>query len=230
MSFSLISNIFGVGQLTFTTSSIDTTGATLLVAHVSSFAVTAEPTLTDSKGNTWIGLTAQVEGGTSRSRLFYAANPSVGTGHTFTLTDPGGNIFAGLEVQAWSGASITLPFDVENGGTQSSGTSLATGSVTPSVNNELVVTGAHIHTTGSGTISIDSGFSISDQDQGGAVPARFASAMAYLVQSTAGAVNPSWSWSTTTSAAATIATFKAATASAFNAGWANATHIVGGAF
>src|SRR4051812_5534959 len=52
-----------------TTSAINPTGANLIVVAVASYTVNAAPTLTDSKGNTWTGLTQQAPA-QPRSRLF----------------------------------------------------------------------------------------------------------------------------------------------------------------
>ncbi len=102
------------------------------------------------------------------------------------------------------------PFDVENGAIQYVGTTLQPGSVTPSENNELIVTGLGFYP--SGVLSVNSSFTISDQVNYVSSAAMGLGA-AYLVQGTAGAVNPTWTDSTTaTSLAAVIATFKAAAA------------------
>jgi poly(3-hydroxybutyrate) depolymerase len=89
----------------------------------------------------------------------------------------------------------------------SSGT-LATGSVTASVNNELYIAAAGFD-QGSAAPSIDSSFTITDtrfyvsgQSEGGS--------MAYYVQSTAGAINPTWTFSGAFTNSAAIATFKPA--------------------
>jgi RHS repeat-associated protein len=64
---------------------IDTTGATFIIAAVS-YNTGLTPTITDSKGNTWTPLTASTVTGTVSERLYYAANPVVGTGYTFSNT------------------------------------------------------------------------------------------------------------------------------------------------
>ena len=67
------------------TGSVDTTGATILIAV--GVADSGTPSITDSKGNTWNSLT-QVGGSFPtyhRCRLYYVENPTVGTGHTFTV-------------------------------------------------------------------------------------------------------------------------------------------------
>lgn len=183
-----------------TTAGINTTGANFLVVAMTFLNA---PTLTDSKGNTWTGLTTKT-GGAAKTRLFYCANPTVGSGHTFSAAD-GGVIAAVVSVQAWSGANST-PFDVENGATGATISSLASGSVTPSVNNSLLVVGLETDSV-STSVGINSSFTISDSTNY-APGNNFGGHMAYFVQGTAGSINPTWSWTTNTNAAAVIASFK----------------------
>lgn len=192
---------------TVTTSSIDTTGADLLVVAVTWSTGGTFTNLTDSKTNTWTQLTAKTASGVSTS-FFYAKNATVGSGHTFSAN--GTAFFPSIAVAAFSGSDLTAPVDVENGGTTASGTSLATGSVTPGQDNELVIFACGDAWTG--TIAVDVG-SITDQAAivGGTA---FALAMAYQIQTTATARNPSWSWSPAARAEAVIATFKAAAVAA----------------
>ena len=105
-------------------------------------------------------------------------------------------------------------------GTTGGSSTIATGSVTPSQANELIIaTACHdsIYTS-----TVNSSFTISDDNQG-AGSAAYGSTMAYLIQGSAGAVNPIFAgegsahfW------AAAIATFKAA------AGGAPVGCIIGG--
>lgn len=189
-----------------TTSSVDSTGASLLVVVVSSYDLSSEPTLTDSKGNTWTGLTAQGPGGSNqRVRIFYAANPTVGSSHTFTLS--GSTTYSSVSALAFSGAKTASPFDQQNGATGGS-TSLATGSVTPSEDGELVVAGIALDSAPS-SLTIDSGFSTPAVVYflGGS---SYGVGSAYKIQTTAAAVNPTWSWTGSSGQAAAIATFKVA--------------------
>lgn len=188
-----------------TTSAINTTGANLLVVSVSQFQGVTVGTLTDSKSNTWTALTAKLGASEAYNRIFYCASPTVGSGHTFTW-DNGGSIFGALAVQAWSGANVA-PFDVQNGAVAGTGTTIQPGSVTPNQNNSLVVTSVDpIFAGGSSGYAIDGGFTISDSiaSQSGIEGL----AMAYLVQTSAAAANPNWSWTGAAESAATIAVFK----------------------
>jgi hypothetical protein len=207
MAFSLIANTAvaaGAGGNSGTTGSVDTTGADLLVAYVASWTNLPDAAVTDSKGNTWTPRTNYDQNGVSRSRILYVENPTVGTGHTFTVTST--QDFPVLCIQAWSGAATSSVYDTENGNGVTAGTSTTTGSVTPAQDDSLIVTG--ICFTASNTMSINSSFTISNQiDYAGAT--NFGGGMAYLVQTSATAVNPTWSWSSANSdSAASIAVFK----------------------
>lgn len=218
MAFALVANTSEAtpDQGTFTSPSIDTTGADLLVISVSNYTgFTTELVVSDSKGNTWIPLTPRLKtADNARNWIYYAKNPTVGSGHTFTVGHAVHNTYGSMCVSAWSGADLTDPFDQENGAFSNSFlTSLQAGSVTPSEDNELVIAAIAIGYLGgdgfTGTASIDSGFAITNQEPNVSFN-NVQSAQAYLVQTTAAVVNPTWSWSPSKRPAATAATFKAA--------------------
>lgn len=199
MAFSLIAHTEKTGGNT--TPNIDTTGATLIVICIAADNATAP---TDSKGNTWTALTtSQVSASSTRSTLFYCVNPNVGSGHNFTQSASYGAIF----VSAWSGNAAS-PFDQENGNTTTSGTSLTPGSITPTENSELVIVGICVGKTNSSP-SINGGFTISDSIDG-VTDVNYGGGMAYLIQTTATAANPTYSWTGAGEAAYRIASFKAA--------------------
>lgn len=191
-----------------TSSAIDTTGCDLLIVSVSSYDLTANPAVSDSKSNTWIPLTNHpVSGGDTTARIWYAKNPTVGSGHTFTVYSTGA-IYCSVSVTGWSGAHLTAPADQENGAGSSGVTAISTGSVTPSEGNELLI--AAVTADATGTFSIDGGFTIAGQVDY-VVGHSEAGAQAYLVQTSATAANPQWSRTgSATLMAAAIATFQAA--------------------
>ncbi len=194
------------------TGTCDTTGSNLLVVAVSSYALNARPAVSDSKGNTWTELTAYTNPAVdvTRHQLWYCIPSSVGGSHTFTATGTGS--FCGICAAAFSGAKSSSPFDAQNGNGSNGATSLATGSVTPSEDNEVLVAGVNVN--GAGTIAIDLSFTIADSN-GYSAGVNFSCAIAYLIQTTAAAKNPTWSQSGASAAmAGAIATFKAAPASA----------------
>ncbi len=210
MAIALVSNTgkgAAAGGDSITTDAIDTTGATLLVIVLGFFNST--PTISDSKSNTWTALTNSHEAAGSNCQIFYVANPTVGSGHTFT--NGTSDSYSSVLVSAWSGAATTTPFDQQNQNNAGPVTSASTGSITPGENNELVIAGVSLRDNGStgDTVSINGGFTISDQ-----VPsvgfAHLQGASAYLIQTTAAAANPTWSWTNSDYVATTIASFKAA--------------------
>jgi hypothetical protein len=173
----------------FTSGTFDSTGANLLVVMLSE-SNTTDDAITDSKGNTWHELTQQANGGRS-GVLWWSAPTTVGSGHTVTVA--GVSNFSAMAIQAWSGGATGTPFDQQNGA-NGVGTSLATGSVTPTTDGQLVITGFQWgDTTGLATIS-GGGFSsgsIDDNVKGIGAQAQGV-AMAHVIQTTAAASNPTW--------------------------------------
>lgn len=204
MAFSLIVNVAAGSTVnnTVTTGAVDTTGADFLVAIVSDVGVGDIPAVSDSKSNSWTALTRKVIG-FAGSKIHYCQSPTVGSGHTFTASSAGASS-PSIAVLAFSGSAVS-PFDVENGATGQSVSSLSTGSVTPSENNELVIAGVCWYPAG--TVSINGGFTISDQVNYDGV--HMGVGAAYLIQTSAAAANPAWSGVSFSDVAATIATFKA---------------------
>jgi hypothetical protein len=119
--------------------------------------------------------------------------------------------FASLTAM-WFKGSTTSPLDAQptGGGTGAvSGTSLQAGSLTPNFNNEVIV--AALGGNASNTIpSVDSGFSIPIWTNFATPNGHYLIAMSYLIQTTAGAVNPKFSWGNSMVNIGTSASFKAA--------------------
>ena len=193
MGFALINSVSVQGPGNFTSAAIDTTGATLLVLAVSYYI--APPTVSDSKGNTPTQIVDIGGGAAEHLRLYYYSNPTVGSGHTFTV-DAG---YHSSGLLAFSGAVLSSVLD-QNSGTIGSS---QPGSITPTENNEVIVSAA-----GAGfgsSCSVDSGFTkVFDIAFGGGDHLQLG--MGYKIQTTAGAVNPTW---TGASGGAVQASFKA---------------------
>lgn len=207
MAYAYVASASASGTNTFSTSAINTTGASLLVCLVSHYDATGAPTLSDSNTNTWTHLTEPITG-IARASFYYAKNPTVGSGHTFTLTGTG--IYSTLVGAAFSGADTTAPFDQENntgGGALTSGGTAKAGSITPTVDNELVVAGIGDDSTA--TMSL-SGYTVSDQ-QPYSAGVNFGGAFGYAIQTTATATDPPWTFTGgTVNGSCVIASFKAA--------------------
>jgi len=196
--YSLKVHISAGGASTATTTAIDTTGADLIVVFVSG---DSSPTLSDSKSNTW--LTAIAHHGSYWGTIYYCRPPSnkVGTGHTFTETSTYGTI----EVTAWSG-SASSPLDQTNGADSYAVTSTQPGSIN-AVNRELIITG-WLSDQSYSSLTINSSFTI-DDSQLYSSGTNFGGGMAYRIENTTEAVNPTWSWTSSINSLSAIASFKA---------------------
>jgi hypothetical protein len=183
---------------------LNTTLANFLIVAVTYFNAATGLSLTDTKGNTWVPLTAVGTGGGAGGflKFYYCLNPTVGSGHGFTWA--GTSAFGSIAVAAYSRLKLTSAFDVENGAGNASATSIQPGSITPSEDNELIVTGLLKFTFSSPTVN--SGFNIRTYAQGGG--SNFDVAIADLIQSSAASVNPLWSNANADRIASVIASFK----------------------
>jgi hypothetical protein len=210
VTIALVAHISGNSNDTngFTTGAIDTTGANFIVVgvHLGGGGTGA---LSDSKSNTWTGLTQYNSGNGFYVQLFYSESPTVGSGHTFSIS--GSANYPSLTMAAFSGVASSS-FDVQNGNGIGFGHPISTGSVTPGQANELLIAALsyNVHSAA----SIGSGFTLVENvfsPSFGYVE----SGLAYLIETTATAQNPSFSWGATDSqASAAIASFKAAAAAA----------------
>lgn len=186
MAISLVASTEGSGtQNANTTGSINTTGANLIVISVA-YQAGATPSISDSKGNTWTPLT-QTSSGSTACRMYYCFNPTVGTGHTFS--NGGSGNYSSMFVEAFQSDTGWDTVGSQNGAAATAG-DLATGSVTPPVDGCLLVTGAACNQSCT-PMSINNSFNKTDEINFSSGN-RYGGAMAYLVQSTAGAINPTW--------------------------------------
>jgi hypothetical protein len=189
---------------TTTVGSINTTGATFLLATVySNSAANLAPSeyiFTDTYNNTWTPVTNQGTAGAPSLRTFYAATPTVGTGHSLSLQlngDSGGRAIVAFS--SWTGLSAS-PFEVEN----DSASPLKTppfqgGSVAATTAGDLLITAICGYdgfsevtglpaTVNDGYTILDSLFDATTSGAAGIG----AAAIAYLVAPNTSAVNPTW--------------------------------------
>jgi hypothetical protein len=194
-----------------TTTGIDTTGADLLVLVVK-YNDGALTTLSDSKSNTWTLVATYNSNGQKFISIYYAKNATVGTGHTFTATRTGAKI--NLGVIGFTGAHLTAPEDNHNGFGNIFVTSIqAAGAVTPSQDNCVIVSGAFAQSNPQ-NLSQDAAMTETD-DISGVATSSEDTALAYKIQTTATAINPTWSWTTESTYGATeLVAFRAAAAAA----------------
>ena len=190
MAYAHIASVSAVSVAgsSITTAGIDTTGADLLLAWVANETGLGGATLSDSKGNSWTALTTVTES-PEEGILYYSKPTSVGAAHTFTATAAGG-AKPSIAVSSFSG-SASAPLDQQNSSSSAAaGTTLATGSVTPTEAAELVITGWACRAQG-GALSIDGGFTIGTQTDGDGVNNQTIG-LAYLIQTAAAAAAPTW--------------------------------------
>lgn len=205
-----------------TSDAIDTTGANLVVVVVCDYpSPVVAGVLTDNKGNTPgvnILLATQRSFTTNLPRvsIYYIPQGSVfGTNHTFTWTTTGVASYPNIYVYAYSGATASPLLATNNNATGSVTSSLSTNSITPTTSGAVLIT-ATTSIPGSGlgaqpTIS-GGGFTNSNQDDWFPVVSLRStySACYSLIQSVAGASNPTHSFSSSSGqgAVAAIAAFK----------------------
>ena len=190
-----------------TTAAMDTTGANLLVCAVSAFAGVAEPTVTDSKGNSWTPKTG-FGSNSGRVRLHFSVPTSVGAGHTFEASNAS-DMYGTIIAMAFSGANSS-PFDNENGDGNDVGvSSTQPGSLTPSQNNSLIIAACSPADQGAFPYGVDSSF-IEANEVEGVLNTIEGLIAAYLIQGSAAAVNPTFSWTNNVNPGAAIAAFKPA--------------------
>lgn len=182
-----------------TTTAVNSTGADGLILSVAWYPGGTTPTLTDTGSNSFTGLTARNNGNLT-TRLFYdVGGLTTNASHTITATGSGAAPSVCYVFVSGSGE-----FGLESGssGSASSG---APGSLTPACNDNLVISG--LGTEGnSGAMTPDSsptgsdyiGFSSGNNEGGG---------IGWWIQTTAAALNPTWSWGTSVSYGVTLATF-----------------------
>lgn len=176
------------GPDTITTTGFNSTGANFLTAGVTQL-IGATCTLSDSKSSTWTALTTRVGVSNQQVRIYYAKNITGGAAHTATLTGTG--CYATLTFAAWSGVHTTAPFDQESGQGGTFNSPAQPGSITPSQNNALVVSAMSWEQTK--VIASVTGMTILDQ-QDWVNNTNYGGAQAYVIQTTAAAINAAWTY------------------------------------
>jgi hypothetical protein len=179
---------------TLTTSAFSLTGAKLVTASISYF--NGATSFGDSGTSSYTKNT--VYGGTGGSYsnvIYYSTAPSVSGSETFTITAT----LAVVDVAWWSYSGTTPAKDVETGLNYAGGntTTLQPGSLTPAGNNELFLTAFVCNDLGTSATNatINSSYTITDQAKEGAN--QLYGGMAYLIQGTGAAVNPTWTFANT---------------------------------
>lgn len=174
-----------------TTGSINSTNADVIAiaAVCYTFGGKSITNITDNKGNTYVEKT-QYTNGSSADRISWwvcEAPTGTGTGHTFTLTCTVGALPTML-VQAWSGSKGAGSTDQVVGANNGFNTPLTVPTLTPSVNNELVLAAFGARRNG----TIDSGYATAaNVTYNGA--AHIAESVSYK-QPVSASTGPSWTF------------------------------------
>ncbi len=188
--WSLIGSITGLGDAGWKfaqSANLDTTGADALFLNVSrDVSSSVSLTVLDSLANTWIPLTRQTSFGNFSNQWYYCLNPTVGVSHNFRVENVSANIFPSFVVHAWAGNG-TISFGGETGAVGATST-LQPGSLTPSVNDALLLSGVS-YFTNTGTVTVDQSYTSTFIE---ANPNYGGTSAAYLVQPIAAARNPTW--------------------------------------
>jgi len=180
-----------------TTGAVSMTGANFLVIAIASYGSPGTG-ISDSSSNTYYGPIQQCSNGAcsgvDQITFYYAPNATVTASMTATLSVTGTRPV--LAFMGFSNVNTSSPIgQTNNNYTASSVSSLAVGSITPAVSNSVLVSGVASEGT-SVAPSVDSSFvrTASALFTNGA-PYIEAAGMGYLLQGSAAAVNPTWSWS-----------------------------------
>ncbi len=128
-------SVFSGGVNGGSATAINATGAKMLAVATGSINATVF-TVTDNYSNTY---TARwdVQGSNNRTLLWTCDNPTVGAGLVVTLT--GTSIYASCCVAAFSNTLQPTAFDQHSVGALGTATTINTGNITPTQNNELIL-------------------------------------------------------------------------------------------
>lgn len=189
---------------TVTVSGLNMTGANFIALHCATFGGGSLSGVSDSSSNTYTALTSRTP-----SSLFYVVSPTVTSSMSFTCTGTGIN--PSIQVAGFSGVALSSTLESQSGvgsSFPSSVTTVQPGSLTPAANNELIITGFAFD-PGSlpiNVVSISSPFAITNSIS--SATGVEGGSLAYEIQTTATAQNPTWTADTATYVATTMAVFK----------------------
>lgn len=208
MAWSLVQNVTAGGTANgVTTPSTDFSAATFIIVNCAWYTgTTPDGTLGDSDGNEYNPLTKMTVESVA-CRLFWTipVNPSPMT-HSYN----GNGIFPSIQVLGFTGNAAS-PFDAESAGGNSTGSTVQPGSLTPSEDDCLLVTGmVNENNSGGGAGTINGGFTAHAVNYSGGN--HLGGGIAYLIQTSAAGANPTWDLTNAVAGgiAAIMASFKAA--------------------
>ena len=175
------------GAITVTSALNVASSANVLLAMVQVFGPnsTGMGSISDTKTGTWTALGQTTASGDTQFVIWQCTNPQAGVKHAITWTPSAADKWGSLVVMSeWTGGPFTL--DKTSSVLAAKGTSGATPSVTPSTTGELVLASAADEIGTSAWTNPTKGFTaLATPDS--------ANVMAYLLDSTASAINTAWS-------------------------------------
>jgi hypothetical protein len=204
MTIALVASAAGSGI----TAGMNDAGANLIVGGIGTAGGSIAPSSpTDSKGNTWTNGNELIDNvAPFHAGMFWCAAPTTDSSHTVSASV----FYEGIVAMAFSGLASS-PFDQQNGAISgsSSSTSLAPGSITPSVDGCLIVT--YISWDSNAplpTVTVPSGFTAGPETV--SISGAIRTAMAWKIQTTAAPINPTWNYTPAGRTGAMIMSFKPA--------------------
>lgn len=185
------------GSSTGGSTTINTFGANCLIVAASYYghnSLSISDSVNSGAGNSWTEL-GPYSGGPSLSNvvIWYVPLGAVtGPNHTFTIS--GSAVYASAQIAAFSGVGALDVSATVDAILSSSTNSLTLGSIIPAGNNELIfsVMGTEVEPTGS-SFAINDGLTLIGQTPY-VSSTTSGSAIAYLIQTTAADLSPTWSW------------------------------------
>lgn len=190
-----------------TTATVDTRGADLIVAILTD-QNDLDVAFSDSQTNTWSTAVSPTPGNLEDNTILYSRSPTTSSIHTFTYPSDGLGNNPTCVVAAFKGALLagaildqTNEFDTALGVTTAQ-----PGSITPTVNGELIISGI-THAVASATPNV---LDIIANIASGTF--NLGTGVGWTQQAAKAAINPTWTMNVASGVTVTIASFKGANA------------------
>ncbi len=191
-----------------TTKPMNCTGANFLVAIPSFYSDSTVPNaISDSLNNKWTSLTEQTDGGSRHVSIYYSTEATTGSAQTVTVTNFE-NDYIAVTAACYSGVALASVDQSTGTANTNQGLTCQPGSITPTQNNELIITGV-ANNNSNWTPTLNQSFILRAQSANAVNNAAVDSFMGELIQGTAAAVNPTFTFTgANDSCMAVIASFK----------------------
>lgn len=190
--------------------------ATLLVACLYSFG--GAGAISDSSNNAWTQVVNETNFsgiGDGTLQIDVSSNPITSTSDTFQSASGAGSGVYGFQVGAFTGAKTSAsPIDQNNSNTTTTATSLAIGSITPSVTGELIVSCLQTYQPWTASsVSINNGTIVFQNVYTNSTV--YGNAFAWYSDPSNSSINQTFSWTTGIIPAGGVVSFKPGAGSSF---------------